>query len=219
MITQQDMNVLCRSALFEGYSPLALAAALETLGARRRTFGPGEVLADESSPADWFGLVVEGYLHLYDSAFKGHRHLMRIVGRGQSVGVTLIVAQRTHVPALLMSHGKSVVISFSLHCVCRAQKAGLEPRFFANLNVVTAEVLSECWRKISILSCPNIAERVLLYLHERSERERSKTFAIGSTEAEFADYLGVNRTALARVLHQLEKEGRFTHKRDVFTLA
>jgi len=219
MITQQDINVICRSALFEGYSPLSIAAALETLGARHREFGPGETLVDESSPADWFGLVVEGYLHLYDSAFKGRRHLVRIVGRGQSVGVTLIVARRTTVPALLTSHGKSVVISFSLPCVNRAQKAGLEPRFFANLNVVAAEVLSECWNKISLLSCPNIADRVMLYLRDKSEREGSKTVSVGATEAEFADYLGVNRTSLVRVLRQLVKEGRFTYKRDVFTLA
>jgi len=219
VITQQDMFVVCRSALFEGYSPLSLAAALETLGVRHREFGPGEVLADESTEADWFGLVVSGHLHVYDSAFKGRRHLVRIVSCGQTVGAEVLAARRKAVPGLVKSHGRSIVLTFSLPRVRAAQKAGRELRFFANLIAVIGEELLESWRKISILSCPGISERVLLYLRARSEREGSKTFAIGSTESEFADYLGVNRTALVRILRQLAKEGRFTYKRDVFTLA
>jgi len=49
-------------------------------------------------------------------------------------------------------------------------------------------------------------------------REGAKTVAIGATEAVFADYLGVSRASLARVVHQLAAEGRFTCLRDVFTL-
>jgi len=78
--------------------------------------------------------------------------------------------------------------------------------------------LQASWRKIAILSCPTIPERLILTLQDISRREKTKTFAIGSTEAEFADYLGVSRPALANTLRRLAKEGRFTYKRDVFTL-
>jgi len=191
---------------------------LETLGVRRRTFDPGEVVVDESSPADCLGLVVDGHLHVYDSAFKGRRHLVRIVPPGQTVGTTLVVMRRTKVPALVTSHGESAVLAFPLARIRRVRGSGLERRFFENLNALVAEELLASWRKISILSCSDIAERFMLYLRDRSEREGSKTVAIGATEAEFADYLGVSRASLARVVRKLAAEGRFTYQRDVFTL-
>jgi len=78
--------------------------------------------------------------------------------------------------------------------------------------------LQAAWRKIAILSCPNIADRVKLHLRDLCRIEGKKTFVIGSTEAEFADYLGVSEAALSRTLRKLAKDGAFSYRRDVFTL-
>jgi len=89
---------------------------------------------------------------------------------------------------------------------------------FDNLSRIVCAELQASWRKIAILSRTKIDERVLLYLQDRARREGSKSFSIGSTEADFADFLGVSRPALARTLRRLSREGHFTYRRDVFTL-
>jgi len=209
---------LCASALFNGYSALDIAELLTVFDVQRKAFDDGAVVAHEGESAQWMGIVLSGFLHVYDSAFKGRRHLVRIVSPRQVVGATLVAPQSMSNPALAKASGDCVVALLSLKAVGRCLRKG-NSRFFDNFSAVVRDELQATWRKIAILSCPNIAERVLLYLQDRSRLEGSKTFTIGSTEAEFADFLGVHRTALARVLRKLAAEGRFSYKRDVFTLS
>jgi len=211
------MRTLCASALFSGYSPLDIAELLTDFDVRRKVFDNGTVVAHEGESSQRMGIVLSGFLHVYDSAFKGHRHLVRIVRSGQVIGATLVAPQSDSNPALVRASGDCVVALLSLKAVGRRLRKG-DSRFFDNFSAVVRDELQASWRKIAMLSCPNIAERVLLYLQDRSRSERSKTFAVGSTEAEFADFLGVHRTALARVLRKLAAEGRFSYRRDVFTL-
>jgi len=212
-----EMQTLKASALFVGHSPVEVAARLREFDVRRKTYRSGAVVADESGGIAQMGVVLSGFLHVYDSAFKGRRHLVRIVRPGGIVGATLVATRRTFYPALVTAYGDCAVAVFSLAAMRMSMKRRGD-RFFDNVSVVVGEELMASWRKIAILSCPNIAERVMLHLKDLCRQEKSTTVAIGSTEAAFADYLGVSRTALARTLRILAKEGRLSYKKDVFTL-
>ena len=57
------------------------------------------------------------------------------------------------------------------------------------------------WRKVSLLGCYEIADRILLYLKWRSEEKSPGHVCL----SELAAYLGVNRTALYRAIGKLTK--------------
>jgi len=207
-----------RSALFDGYSPIALAATLSEFDMRCRSFAGGEVLADESDPVRAMGIVLEGFVHVYDSALTGRRNLVRIVGPGQVLGASLVKSRRTTCPGLVRAYGKGSLVTFSIARIRAAQKLGREPRFFANLGAIVSEELMEILRMSSVLRNPNIAARVLAYLHGEVDRTGSQEIRIGATEEAFASLIGVSRTALSRVLRQLVREKRLSYSRDVLKL-
>jgi len=192
---------------------------VKQLGVHRMEFSDGNVLADELRPSTQMGILLSGNLHVYDSAFKGKRHLVRIVHPGGVIGASLVGASQpiSAYPALVAAHGDCVLASLPLSALYKCVKNG-GGRLYDNLSCAVREELQAAWRKIAILSCPKIEDRVLLYLQNRCRQEGTKTFAIGSTESEFADYLGVSRSALARCLRQLAKSGHFSYDRDVFTI-
>jgi len=212
--------MLSASALFRGFSLPDVVKSLAQLDARRKAYGDGEVVVNEHDPSTRMGVLLSGFLHVYDSAFKGRRHLLRIVRPGQVLGASLVGTRQPDAsyPALVTAFGDCVTAILPLANVSKFAKTGGGRRLSDNLTTVVREELQAAWRKISVLSCPNIAERVMLSLRSFARFEKEKTFAIGSTEAEFADYLGVSDAALSRTLRKLAKEGRFTYKRDVFTL-
>jgi len=218
LFSSTEMQMLCASPLFRGISRLELLRLWRRLDLECLAFADGDVVVEENADSRVLGIVLSGNLHVYDSAFKGARHLVRIVRPGGILGASLIAERRRGYPALVTAFGACRVAVFSLEALRKLLRRG-NAILFDNVSCVVSEELQASWRKIAILSCAKIEERVMLYLQSRVELERSKTIAIGSTEAEFADYLGVHRTALARVLRKLAKEGLFTYRRDVFMLA
>lgn len=216
--SHDEIRTLQASALFSHFSSAETTGLLQVLGARRKTFPDGAVVTNEQEPPTQMGILLSGNLHVYDSAFKGRRHLVRIVRPGGVLGATLLGTRQKGCPALVTASGECVLAVVSLSEVDKLLKSG-GGAFYRNLLSVAHEELLASWRKIALLSCTRIDERVLLYLRDRSRLENSKTFAIGSTEGEFADFLGVSRCALARTLRRLAKEGHFSYVRDVFTLS
>ena len=73
------------------------------------------------------------------------------------------------------------------------------------------------WRKLMLLSCYEIADRVLLYLKWRKEDglHNPVKFKYG----ELAEYLGVNRTALYRAVAKLRNSGKIRIDEDTIVLA
>jgi len=211
------MQRLGTSAMFSGLSRAELENLLVKLDVRMETFEDGEVAVYAEDSSKVMGIVLSGHLHVYDAAFKGNRHLVRIVCPGEIVGASLITERSRTYRATVVSFGECRVATFSLALLRKLLRNGNDI-LLDNLAYVVCEELQASWRKIAILSCPKIEDRVLLYMRFRSQREKSKTFAIGSSEEQFAEFLGVHRTSLARVLRQLAKEGYFTYRRDVFTL-
>jgi len=213
-----ELQTLCASALFRGYSRSDVVRLLPQLDVRRLECSDGEIVADEQDTPTRMGVLLSGFLHVYDSALRGRRHLVRIVRPGEALGATLagVVSPRSY-PALVEAYGNCIVATLSLEEIAKLMKSG-GGAFYTNLSSVIYDEFQACWQKIAILSCQKIEDRLLLYLQHRSRLEKSKSFAIGSTESEFADYLGVSREALARTLRRLSKEGHFLYRRDVFTL-
>jgi len=217
-ITPLEMQAICASTLFDGYSPLELVVLLDELGAQRRTFTGGQVLATEDDEVRHMAVVLSGNLHVHTNVTGERRHLLRIVGPGKVLGATLVTTRRTRYPADVTAYGPGACLTFSLERLRRLRKRGGAERLFDNLHAAVGEELLASWRKCAIMSCPNIAERVMLYLELCRRQSHSKTIVIGSSEEAFAEYLGVHRTALSRVLSKLQAEGKFTYRRNVFTL-
>jgi len=202
-----------------GYGKAELARILERIGAKLLTVRKGNVIVREGEKATRIGFVLSGALHLMAHDLDGTRHLMQIIGAGQFLGGSLLFRKDASYPADVIAFEDSEVVVIEVSLLRSWQREDpAASRFFEHLSCQVSEALVASWQKATIMSCPNIAERVLLYLAFRSRDEKTKTIVVPGTEADFASYLGVHPTALSRVLSKLRAENRLAYRRNVLTL-
>lgn len=76
----------------------------------------------------------------------------------------------------------------------------------------------EAYNKAAILSGNDITERLRRYLAMRIKQEGKRKVSFPGTSAELAEYLGVNKCALSRVIGKLRAAGILDFHHGVFTV-
>jgi len=107
---------------------------------------------------------------------------------------------------MLMANGPAEVLLCKVAKIREVNKRGNPAAFVANLYAASARQGFAAWRKLSLVSCYEVADRILLYLRWREEDGLSD--APLPSSAELAEYLGVNRTALYRGIDKLKRQKR-----------
>jgi len=122
--SSEEMRTICSSALFVGFARRETEELLTRFEARRMSWSDGARVADESETPTRMGVLLSGFLHVYDSAVKGERHLVRIVRPGQILGASLVGTRPEACPAFVMAHGKCAMATLSLAKVGKCVEIG-----------------------------------------------------------------------------------------------
>jgi len=120
-----------------------------------------------------------------------------------SYGATFPVLDLKTNPGMLVACGPTEVLLCKVAKIRELIQRGQHPEFVVNLYAASAHQGFAAWRKLALVSCYEIADRIRLYLSWRREE------GLGDTSlppaAELAEYLGVNRTAIYRAFGKLKR--------------
>lgn len=105
----------------------------------------------------------------------------------------------TRSPGMLVAAEAARILVCKVERVRQVMASGAHPKFVANLYASAVRQGFNAWRKLSLLSCYESADRVLLYLQWRNAENVAEPIRL----SELAAYLGVNRTALYRAIDKL----------------
>ena len=204
--------------LFHGCSPKEISEILQDLQGSVRQFDAGEVILHECTPAVSMAVVVSGVVFVRECGLADDtRHLVQRLYAGGTFGASFpALAMKTY-PGMLIAEEPSVVLFLNVAAIRRVMGKGVYSHFLANLYSMACTQGFYAWRKLMLLSCYEIGDRVLLYLKWRKEDGfvGPARFRYG----ELAEYLGVNRTALYRAMDKLRKAGKVRIIDDTLTLA
>ena len=213
-------NILPKVAklpLFAGCAHDEVKGILEEAQGKLRQFDAGEVILHECTPAVSMAVVVSGIVFVRECGLADDtRHLVQRLYAGGTFGATFpTLAPKTY-PGMLVAEEPSEVLFLNVAAIRRMMEKGVHPKFLANLYAAACKQGFYAWRKLMLLSCYEIGDRVLLYLKWRKEDGLvgSARFRYG----ELAEYLGVNRTALYRAIAKLHKSGKICIDADTLAL-
>ena len=204
--------------LFQGCSQKEVAGILRELQGSVRKFDAGEMVLHECAQAASVAVVVSGVVFAYECGLaEDSRHLVQRLYAGGTFGATFPAFAPKTSPGMLLAEEPSEVLFLNVSVIRRMMEKGAHPRFLANLYAAACTQGFYAWRKLMLLSCYEIGDRVLLYLKWRKEDglPSSVKFKYG----ELAEYLGVNRTALYRAIAKLRKSGKIRIEDDTLALA
>ena len=197
------LPLLAKTPLFAGIPEHVLASLAVELDICVRDYEADEVVTHECASASEVVSVLSGRLRVFCCGAKDDaRHLVHVLGPGEVYGASLPALDVvTESPALVVASERTRILALKVANARRLVRSGTCPTFVANLYAASVRQGFNAWRKLSILSSYEIADRVRAYLRWRNETGDAEPLRL----PDLAAYLGVNRTSLYRALGRLGK--------------
>lgn len=196
---------MAETPLFSNLSDSVRLALASELNVRILTCEAGELVTHECRPASEIVCVLEGRLHVYECRLRdGSRHLVHVLRPGEVYGASFPVLDLADSPGMLSAAERTRILVCDVERVRKLVRSCACPQFISNLYAAAVRQGFHAWRKLALLSCYEIADRILLHL----KWQRDAGDAAPVRVSELAAYLGVNRTALYRTVNRLKKIGR-----------
>ena len=185
-----------------------------------RQFSRNEELIGIREPVEWFGVVLEGRIHIVQIFSNGDSSLMENLFPSYAVGTDLIFTKSRKSPYWAVAAAPSRVMVFPSRVLTRPGPLTETERMLVWQRLLT--MLSQAnmrkHNRLSMLSQRGLRNRILTYLMLQAVRREEDSFQISFSREELADFLCVNRSALSHELSLMEREGLIRFWKNRFTL-
>lgn len=210
MLTDEEKRILLQNRLFAELPAERLDGLLQKLSSRTACFGKNSVIWGMGERIDHAGIVLSGRVEAWRYTADGQACLSAVHETGGLFGDVLMSARTVGSPVELRTARQSRVLFLSLDALlqCCARDGGQKcTRLLSNL---LEEISEKYWaqeKRVRLLSIPDGRARLEHYLTEEAQKTGAVVCA-GVTRERMAQYLGMNRSALSRLLGAMQREGR-----------
>ena len=221
MAERNDKTVatLAKQKLFKGLDRAAVEKLLSSTDAKVKQFERGEVVLHQGDRVRSLAIVLSGRLNVIQATRDGSEVIDYTLKAGGVVGASYVLQRSEPFPSRLEAAESSEVAFLDMGKLREAINSSSYAGLRENLVRALVGLVSECQKKLSVVGCWEIGDKVMTYLEglaaETGKREVKIPFR---TSAEFAQYIGVNRCALSRSLSQLVRKGVVSHEGGIFYL-
>ncbi|MBC3795760.1 Crp/Fnr family transcriptional regulator [Acetobacterium tundrae] len=214
-----NIDILRKVKLFESINE-DLEAMLQCLGGEEKQYERGEIILMTGQPVTSVGVVLSGEVQIIQEDYYGNRSILTELKPGHIFGEAFASAGITESPVTILAKSSCTVLFLGIEriittcptsCIFHNQLIENLLRILARKNILLNS-------KNQLLSQRTIRDKVLSYLTLHAEKEGHPEFEIPFSRNELADFLCVDRSALSRVLSQLQKEGVIEYQNKHFKL-
>lgn len=217
MISSQDLQILSSTHLFSGFSEEALRALCAALRPSVAELPRGRVLWRMGEQVTQAGIVLSGRVEAWHYSASGHADLAAVHEAGGVFGDVLMSAQTVGSPVELRTAADSRIFFLSLASLLALCAAGGGEDCAHLLENLLREVSEKYWRlqrRIQRLSIPDGRRRLADFLCAQGAAD----FTLPISREQMARQLGMDRSALSRLLGRLRDEGLLRWDRSHFVL-
>ena len=207
MLTKEDFALILRCTLFQGFTERSLSEVLNWLGAFERSYHSGEMVFLIGDPMRYAGILLKGTVSVSFLDESSNSVNMNLFFPGELFGESLACLEGSS-PVQMKANSDCRILFLKLSAVTKAEAFPEEYQavFVTNLLRDFARQNRFINRKLRIVSQKRLRDRILVYLREQ-ETLPDGTVRIPFNRSEWAQYMGVNRSALARELSRMEEDG------------
>lgn len=212
--------VLEKCPLFDGIAPKDLSAMLSCLGARISAYSKNQVVFREGDPAQYVGIVLSGAAQIVREDYYGNRSIVARIGPAELFGESFACAGVAALPISVTAAEDSRIMLIDCRrlTVSCTSACSFHSRMIFNLLRVVATKNLVFNQKIEITSHRTTREKLMAYLLAQAKQHGSSSFTIPYDRQALADYLGVDRSAMAVEISKLRKDGVIACEKSHFEL-
>lgn len=197
------------AALFAGFSQEELQQVLSMLTTWEAFYAKNETLLEMDVPVSAFGIVASGRVQVATNDIHGNKMIMAIVEPEEIFAESLAYTGTEASPVYATALEDCRVLWVDIENVRNAYQSPnpLLRRLGENFTRSLATKVLAMNNRVQILSKKTIREKLDTFFTFQAQQTGSNEFEIPFDRSDLADYLGVERSALSRVLSQMQKEG------------
>ena len=212
--------VLQRCGLFAGIEEERLLTMLSCLGATVHVYEKNQGILFEGDAAGRIGVVLTGAVQIVRVDYYGNRSILAELQPAGMFGESFACAGVERMPVDAVATEKSEVLFLDakriLHMCSSA--CGFHNQMIFNMLKVVANKNLVLNQKIEITSHRTTREKLMAYLLIQAKQNKSSSFTIPYDRQALADYLGVDRSAMAVEISKLRKDGIIACEKSHFEL-
>ena len=212
--------VLKRTKLFAGVADEEIGAMLSCLDARLQEYKKGEYVFRQGEHMNFITVLVDGELHIQREDYWGNRAIVNHIAVGEMFGEAYLAPESSALLNDVVAVEDSAVIFFDARRIitvcssaCRFHSMVVQNLFFAISQKNRTLV-----QKLGHMSKRSTREKLISYLSEESKRQNSARFTIPFNRQQLADFLSVDRSAMANELCKMRNEGLIEFDKNFFKL-
>ena len=193
------------TSLFDGVTKDEYAAMTECFKATVKTYKKGE---EVPMPEGRVGVVQRGRISVMRTDADGVRTIFEQLGKGGVFGTPIGYARSDAGYFLLADEDCDVLMIDYEHIVKRCPKACTHhSTVVANLVKLMSEKTQALSEHLEILSRRTTREKLTAYFSMLAAKNKSAYFTLPFSQTSLADYICVDRSAMARELKRMCDEG------------
>jgi CRP-like cAMP-binding protein len=199
-----DYSVLIKSPLFRGMILEEAVSAVSSTPYRIRRFKAGSLISQSGEPVNSFMMVIEGVVKGEMVDFSGRIIKIEDIPASGALAAAFIFGSRNRFPVNVVAVSDTQLLVIEKADFLKFLKSN--DKILANfLDIISnrSQFLSE---KIKFLNFKTIRGKLAQYILQTAGPDKSE-IRLTMTQNELAEYFGVARPSIARVISELEKDG------------
>lgn len=215
-----DYLFLSKTILFHGVSPEEIRTMLHCLGAETRKYQRGSIVYHMGEVVNSMGILLSGSVSIENDDVWGNKSILDKIGPGQVFAETYACVPDEPLMISIVATEPTEILFLDMSRVLNtcSNACGFHNKLIRNLLSVSLQKNLNLSRRIFHTSSKSIRGRLLSYLSFQATQHGSYDFQIPFSRQQLADYLSVDRSALANELGKMQKEGLLRVERNHFTL-
>ena len=208
MLNAEDMAILAKCSLFQNIEERSLADALRWLNTTEKTYQKGEMVFMIGDVMKRAGIVLEGTVSVSFLDESDNSVNMNVFSQGNLFGESLAYLGGNKSPVQMEAGSKCGIAFFDFKAVMTAEEyaKGYQATLASNLLRDFARQNFFLNRKLRIMSQKRLRDRVKVYLRGQGVAPDG-VICVPFSRSEWAEFMGVNRSALSRELSNMQAEG------------
>lgn len=197
------------SALFAGVDEQSCENMLRCFGAYERRFTAHQIIMSCGERQDMIGVLLSGSAELLRLSEDGGRTVLETLNEGSVFGEELAFTGTRDGSAVIECREDCRVVFMRYDQITkRCENAcSCHSQVVTNLFLLLSRKSLHLSRRIEVLSCRTIREKLMCFFRQQAESSGEQTFSLPFSFSMLADYIGADRSAMMRELRHLREEG------------
>lgn len=199
-----DFSILSKSPLFSGIEHEEIRSILSSTHYRLKNYYAGEIVAQSGAPVKNFMMVIDGVVKGEMIDFTGRVIKIEDIPAPGALASAFIFGSRNQFPVSVTAVSDArIMLIEKLEFLAFLRKNDRILLNFLDIISNRSQFLSD---KIKFLNFKTIKGKLAQYILQKAGRGSNK-FVFDLTQTDLAEFFGVTRPSIARVIAELEEKG------------